>query len=328
VKRGFFIAQLVLGFVAAGACSAVAVAGQVVGPPKAVKATKPAPYIAARVKIAGVSVGGLDRGKAIRAVESRFERPVTVVVDGAIVHLHPIKLAVPYVETAVSRAHVAATGANVDMVVSVRGADVRAVVAKLARRFDHKGVPASLEMRAGQPVVTPDRTGHRLDTGTVVAGIVHALAHGERTPLRFKTKTIKPSLTRRDVGPVILINRSLNRLTYYAQGLVRRFPVATGQSIYPTPRGRFHIVVKWVNPWWYPPTYDSWAKGLKPVPPGPGNPLGTRWMGLSAPGVGIHGTNNPSSIGYSISHGCIRMQVPDAEWLFDHVGLGTTVFIV
>src|SRR5581483_9447718 len=57
-------------------------------------------------------------------------------------------------------------------------------------------------------------------------------------------------------------------------------------------------------------------------------PLGTRWMGLSAPGVGIHGTDDPSSIGYSVSHGCIRMQVPDAEWLFEHVKIGTTVVIV
>ncbi len=67
---------------------------------------------------------------------------------------------------------------------------------------------------------------------------------------------------------------------------------------------------------------DDWARGLKPVPPGPDNPLGTRWMGLSAPGVGIHGTDEPTSIGYSASHGCIRMQVPDAEWLFDHVDVG------
>jgi lipoprotein-anchoring transpeptidase ErfK/SrfK len=51
-------------------------------------------------------------------------------------------------------------------------------------------------------------------------------------------------------------------------------------------------------------------------------------MGLSVPGVGIHGTDEPSSIGFSASHGCIRMQVPDAEWLFNHVAVGTTVFIV
>ena len=87
------------------------------------------------------------------------------------------------------------------------------------------------------------------------------------------------------------------------------------------------VADKQYNPWWYPPTSD-WAKGLKPVPPGPGNPLGTRWMGLSAAAVGIHGTPDAASIGYSASHGCIRMRIPDAEWLFEHVDVGTPVVIV
>ena len=91
--------------------------------------------------------------------------------------------------------------------------------------------------------------------------------------------------------------------------------------------GRFQIQVKWRNPWWYPPN-SRWARGQKPIPPGPNNPLGTRWMGLSSPGVGIHGTPNPASIGYSVSHGCIRMYISDAEWLFNTVDVGTTVFIV
>jgi lipoprotein-anchoring transpeptidase ErfK/SrfK len=51
-------------------------------------------------------------------------------------------------------------------------------------------------------------------------------------------------------------------------------------------------------------------------------------MGLSAPGVGIHGTPDSASIGYSASHGCIRMRIPEAEWLFSHVRVGTPVFIV
>ena len=109
---------------------------------------------------------------------------------------------------------------------------------------------------------------------------------------------------------------------------MRTFPVATGQAIYPTPTGIWRIVDKQLNPWWYPPTADAWAKGLKPVPPGPSNPLGTRWMGLNAPGVGIHGTDAPASIGYSASHGCIRMQVPDAEWLFERAQVGTPVVIL
>src|ERR671922_261991 len=103
--------------------------------------------------------------------------------------------------------------------------------------------------------------------------------------------------------------------------------VATGQSQYPTPLGRYSIVTMQRHPWWYPPDSD-WAKGEKPIPPGPGNPLGTRWMGLTAPGVGIHGTPDAASIGYSVSHGCIRMRISEAEWLFNHVDIGTTVFIV
>src|SRR5204863_8990401 len=96
---------------------------------------------------------------------------------------------------------------------------------------------------------------------------------------------------------------------------------------HPTLVGACVVAVMWRNPWWYPPA-TPWALGAKPIPPGPGNPLGTRWMGLTAPGVGIHGTPDPASIGYSASHGCIRMRIPEAEWLFRHVRIGTTVFIV
>jgi lipoprotein-anchoring transpeptidase ErfK/SrfK len=146
--------------------------------------------------------------------------------------------------------------------------------------------------------------------------------------LLLRQKAIPPEATRTTFGPVIVIRRGSNRLYLYrGMRFWRVFPVATGQAIYPTPLGRFRIVVKWRNPWWYPPS-SPWAAGLKPIPPGPGNPLGTRWMGLSAPGVGIHGTPDAASIGYSASHGCIRMRIPEAEWLFRQVRIGTTVFIV
>jgi lipoprotein-anchoring transpeptidase ErfK/SrfK len=125
-----------------------------------------------------------------------------------------------------------------------------------------------------------------------------------------------------------VIRRGSNKLFLYkGMRYWKLFPVATGQTKYPTPLGRFHIVVKWKNPWWYPPDSD-WAQDKEPIPPGPSNPLGTRWMGISSPGVGIHGTPEPGSLGYSVSHGCIRMRISDAEWLFEHVGIGTPVFIV
>jgi lipoprotein-anchoring transpeptidase ErfK/SrfK len=341
--RGFFVACLASACVVAGWSAVGATAGSQPGdpayaatprvgaPPKPGHA-KPAPpprvAIRPHVSIARVRVGFLDRGKAAAAVNTSFRRPLTVVVDGAEIHLHPARLATPYLDAAVARAWSASPGTAVDLVVSVHGSPVRDVATRIARRFDRTSADARLALVGGVPRITPGRVGRRLDKTSLVTGIVHALVTNDRAPLRFATTTIQPGVTTADLGPVILINRSINRLTYYGSTITREFPVATGQAIYPTPAGRFHIVVKWKDPWWYPPTYDAWAAGLKPVPPGPGNPLGTRWMGLSVPGVGIHGTDEPGSIGYSASHGCIRMQVPDAEWLFDHVNIGTTVFIV
>ena len=127
---------------------------------------------------------------------------------------------------------------------------------------------------------------------------------------------------------LVIIRRDAHRLYFYRGARpLRVFSVATGGTWTPTPQGRFRIVNKFRRPWWYPPN-SGWASNLDPIPPGPRNPLGTRWMGLSVPGVGIHGTPNPTSVGYSISHGCIRMTRRDAEALFRLVRVGTRVWIL
>lgn len=126
---------------------------------------------------------------------------------------------------------------------------------------------------------------------------------------------------------LVVVRSDAHRLYFYRHGLpVRVFAVATGGWRTPTPRGRFRVVYMARRPWWYPPA-SSWAKHLQPIPPGPGNPLGTRWMGISVSGVGIHGTPDARSVGYSISHGCVRMAITDAEWLYRHVRVGTRVWI-
>ena len=131
----------------------------------------------------------------------------------------------------------------------------------------------------------------------------------------------------RAVHRLVIIRSDVHRLYFYRGARpIRVFTVATGGMWTPTPRGRFRIVNKYRHPWWYPPN-SSWAKHLDPIPPGPDNPLGTRWMGLSVPGVGIHGTPHPASVGYSISHGCVRMKKRDAESLFRLVRVGTRVWI-
>jgi L,D-transpeptidase ErfK/SrfK len=101
--------------------------------------------------------------------------------------------------------------------------------------------------------------------------------------------------------------------------VVRVYDVAVGKASTPSPRGEFRIINRIPNPAWY-------TVG-KVVAPGKGNPLGTRWMGLSARGYGIHGTNAPKSIGKAASHGCIRMRAADLEELFDLVSVGAVVEI-
>jgi lipoprotein-anchoring transpeptidase ErfK/SrfK len=281
------------------------------------------------VRVAGVKVGGLRPIEAVAAVQAAYARPLAVVIDRSRLVLAPQAYGSAYIPTAVAKARIAPQGTNVKVVVAVRGALVRAWVAKVAKRFARPAADATLTFRHDRPRVTKDRTGRALNSKLLTRRLISALTTNSRLPVRVHTVAVAPAVKADAFAEVIVINRSVNRLYLYdGAKLHRTFPVATGQAIYPTPHGDFHIVVKWKNPWWYPPTSSAWAKGLQPVPPGPSNPLGTRWMGISSPGVGIHGTDAPSSIGYSASHGCVRMQVPDAEWLFDHVDIGTPVHII
>jgi lipoprotein-anchoring transpeptidase ErfK/SrfK len=99
--------------------------------------------------------------------------------------------------------------------------------------------------------------------------------------------------------------------------VVKVYPTAVGAPGSPSPIGAFTIINRVQHPTWYGPR--------KPVPPGKANPLGTRWLGLSLKGYGIHGTNAPHSIGRAASHGCIRMLNQDVEELFELVSEGDAV---
>jgi len=124
----------------------------------------------------------------------------------------------------------------------------------------------------------------------------------------------------------VVIDRSARTLTFLrGRYRVRRFPVAVGMSQYPTPLGARTVVDKQVDPAWTPPD-SPWAAELSTIPPGPGNPLGTRWIGLGD-AIGIHGTYATASVGTAASHGCIRMLIPDVEWLYEQLEMGSRVRI-
>jgi lipoprotein-anchoring transpeptidase ErfK/SrfK len=124
--------------------------------------------------------------------------------------------------------------------------------------------------------------------------------------------------------PFIIVNKSTNHLAFFNNGkLVMEVPVATGVTNDLTPEGEFTIIVKAKDPYYR----------KKDIPGGdPRNPLGARWIGFDAKGTdgriyGIHGTNNPASIGHHVSHGCIRMRNEQIKELYELVPIGTKVLI-
>ncbi len=136
-------------------------------------------------------------------------------------------------------------------------------------------------------------------------------------------QTTKPAATEAQ-GPEkreIVVSLEDRKLALVEDGqVVKVYPVAVGKPSTPSPVGTFTIERRAENPTYH---HDG-----KTIPPGPGNPVGTRWMGLNIKGYGIHGTNEPKSIGKAASHGCIRMAKADLEELYPLVAVGDTVELV
>ena len=132
----------------------------------------------------------------------------------------------------------------------------------------------------------------------------------------------------------IIVNVPQRMLFYEADDAVAGLPVAVGQPTWKTPRRAFTVLTKETDPSWeVPESIQAEARRAgrtlpTVVPPGPNNPLGKFWLGLSIPGVGIHGTNAPTSIYRAATHGCIRVAPDNIAWLFDRVVVGTPGQIV
>ena len=121
----------------------------------------------------------------------------------------------------------------------------------------------------------------------------------------------------------ILINIPARSLRLYEDDkCVAMYPVGVGKIGSKTPAGFYKIVEKVVNPTWVDPGDTSVV-----IASGPDNPLGFRWLGIGG-NYGIHGTNNPSSVGHYVSNGCVRMVEADVEKVFDKVDVGTEVQIM
>jgi L,D-transpeptidase catalytic domain/Putative peptidoglycan binding domain len=287
------------------------------------------PLIAAGVSVGNVLVGWLTPRQATELVRKTYEKPLELVISPTrTIEIAPSELgARADIEKAIRRARSARPGVSIPLDVEVSRERIRKYL--LALKLDREPVDAGVVLRGLRPTIVKAAPGRHLKLLRTAFLVRIALKTHSRDPIEVAFAVLKPKVLRVKVRrTAIVIMRDTKELRFYLdQKLYRAFPVATGQAAYPTPTGSFEIAVMERNPWWRPPP-SPWAKDEDPVPPGPGNPLGTRWMGLSEPYVGIHGTPDAASIGYSASHGCIRMRIPDAEWLFERVKVGTPVFIV
>jgi len=160
---------------------------------------------------------------------------------------------------------------------------------------------------------------------------------GEGTPVVLPSRFVLPDAPREG----IVLNVASKRLFYYpkpeqnAVAVVHSFPISIGREGWATPLGRTKVVSKKKDPVWRVPAsirkeHAENGDPLPPVvPPGPDNPLGRFAMRLALPGdYLIHGTNKPAGVGMRVSHGCIRMNPEDIEWLFPQVPVGMPVQIV
>jgi L,D-transpeptidase ErfK/SrfK len=169
--------------------------------------------------------------------------------------------------------------------------------------------------------------------------IVVARHNGLKKPYKLKPgmvlKINNTHIVPTELKDGLLINLPELNLYYFKHGVYqRRYALAVGKRSWPTPTGSYKIYEKRRNPIWnVPPSIqeemeETGQEVVEKVPPGPKNPLGKFYMGTTAAGVGIHATNRPWSVGYSVSHGCIRMLPNEIAQLFPQIEVGTPVKII
>jgi lipoprotein-anchoring transpeptidase ErfK/SrfK len=128
------------------------------------------------------------------------------------------------------------------------------------------------------------------------------------------------TVSRTRISRQIVVSLTDRKLAVIEDGkILQIFPVSVGAAISPSPEGEFEIVNRVANPTYYHPGTV--------IPAGNDNPIGPRWIGLNQKGYGIHGTNQPHSVGHAASHGCIRLRNNDVVKLFEMVRTGDVVEI-
>jgi hypothetical protein len=292
--------------------------------------TSNAATVPAGTVIAGLDVGGLPESEAAARLQSAFGERLRSPVQ---------------VRVGAHRLHFTAAGGGIafDAVCSVRARALCVTyeqrgMAKFLDRVERSGGrdprDARLRYTVTELKVSPARAGYAVDRRGVQEKVEAALRdpHASRI-VRQKLDRIAPEVTREDLedryGTVVTIHRRGFRLRLFKDlEPVAAYRVAVGMPGHETPRGRYEIANKAVDPAWSAPD-RPWAGAYRNEVVAGGtaeNPLKARWLGI-VDGVGIHGTDAVGSLGSRASHGCIRMAVPDVKRLYERVPVGALVMI-
>jgi lipoprotein-anchoring transpeptidase ErfK/SrfK len=302
------------------------------------------------VRVGDIAVGGMTRDQAIRAVTARADTSLAgdllVTAAGYSWHVTPAALGTRAdVNGAVDQAFAAAdrlsllsrvfhrvAGKPVHADIPVKYAHdqgkVRAFVQQAYDEVTEPAVDAGIDLVDNELVMRKSKPGEELKAQVGAAHILRAIDR-QLSSVQVPVKAVEPKVTAATLGKTIVVDLSENQLYLYDGFKVeKQYSVATAAAGYSTPVGSWDVVNKAENPGWYNPAPHGWGAG-EPlyIPPGPGNPLGTRAIYLSAPGIRIHGTYASDSIGSYASHGCIRMYISDSEELYPLVPVGTKVII-
>lgn len=284
--------------------------------------------------VAGVDISGLDVPAALATVNMAFHQPILIRIEQRLFQVTNGQLGMKFeIEAAIAEAVARTVAGNTPVAATYSDARLTQHTNRIIRLSGSKGHPSYWVLGRVKPRLDPGKAGLAPAAKTIERQIRAAITVPALRPEQpaIPLVEIKPEITLAELGYVITVSKEERLLRLYApvKGKVRvvlKFRVAVGAPSFPTPSGRFEIVSMRKDPWWTPPA-SPWAEGLEPVPPGPGNPLGTRWMGLDRDDVGIHGTPETGSLGNFASHGCIRLYIPSAEKLYSLVTVGTLVLI-
>jgi lipoprotein-anchoring transpeptidase ErfK/SrfK len=307
------------------------------------------------VKVGDVDVGGLNRNQAAHRIQRRLVAPlhraVVVRLGSESYKLPASSLKVRanvngMVDEAVDASQSGGvpgrifrdiTGGSVNTTVhpevSYSRQAVNRFVLHVTKQIDRPPQDATVSASGSSLNVVPAENGRTLKVAKLERRVNSVVNGGSRTKvITAHIVVTKPKVTTKQVASQYPVYLTLDRAAFTLRlwdnlKLTKSYSVAVGQQGLQTPAGLYHIQDKQVDPSWHVPN-SAWAGSLagQVIPPGPSDPLKARWLGIFN-GAGIHGTDETWSIGQAVSHGCVRMTIPDVIDLYPRVPVGTPIYI-